>query len=107
MSAASNNDKLTEAEFTAMRMLVAWLARQNEGKAFDPAEVNISANPVAGYLVFGVDSEGTVIKNNDVLKSAMILIWSILLDFSETSGRPLDDIIGAIGVNVARHDPHL
>ena len=107
MADGASAQTLTEAEFHAMQMIVAWLTRQAEDSAFDAGEIDLKLNPASGYMLFGIDRDGTVIKNSDVVRASMILIWSLVMELAETTSQEVEEIIGSIGLNVARHNPNL
>lgn len=98
-------EDLDRAQFEAARMLVARLLVETTSTTFEPEILGMDFAPL-GDPVMAVTDEDIVIRGCDFVRAALVLLWSCVSTVAAlTNGWTEADVIGSLGITLAKHAP--
>lgn len=99
-----NENVLTKPQFDSARMLVARLHAEAAGTNFDVEDVGWEwLTP--DDAVCALTDDGVELRQGDVLYSAIVLLWSMVVTCAQAEDTTVDAVISRLALGVASHEP--
>lgn len=95
---------LTPGQFAAAQMLMARMIAESSGEEFKFSDIGMTWIS-ADDRVCAVQDDGNMIRVGDVIYAAIVMLWSTLLERSQSSGEEMSLILSRMGISLAFHDP--
>lgn len=92
------------AEFEAARFFIARLLSEHEGRPFEPEDVGLSWSPLNPVVAF-VEDGAKPLQATDFIRSALVIIWSLISEMASGSGQDTSSVLSGLGIGVAAAEP--
>lgn len=103
-SGVQEKSPFTQPQFEAARYMIARMAAEAAGRVMAPEEVGMRFTPLGDFPAAAVDN-GTVITTTDFMRASLLMLWSLIVDMADMCETTPSEVIAAVGVSLAEHDP--
>lgn len=104
MTISKSVSPFSPPQYEAARFIIARLRSEAAGEKFEPSDLGIRFTRF-GNLPLAVIDDTHVVTGTDFVRSALLMVWSLVSEIAEDADADPIEVIQAIALSLAENEP--